>query len=497
MPPKGSRGRRGGAGASSKDEAAAASAASSSSSGGAGVGGMVGAATIHVPPTVHHTTATIATATMEAVAVNDEDGQSKGGDEASLVMSFLRKYGLVDAANELQTLLATTTNNCQDDELAALGGGAGEDARKRKRSSNNNENDNTNDNDTLPPIDYDLSEVVVDTTTTPDPTATEKLAVPSSIGQPRQQQQLRQQSNTNINILSQATGGGYGYDLDAAPTIALWGVGCAPPLLRISRRSTSTTIGGGGVGSMVNSELLYQGRELDKLLQQSSTADQNDNVADNNEKTAISSFRDEARRYIMGYTCLITWILSLSDDPPGGAFNPNKTKTGGNESLGGKDADDDEREKVIGVNEGKGSLLSSIVASAISSYSSSSSSSSSHSAVLLLSPSCKSELLSLSFPLLVHTYCELLTCGLEHTALALLNTYRQLYEVSHISQLADLDNCTTTSRIVELNDDVVLQGVLHNEMRLLKTQIVLLAKKMEEVESVQLGLYNKGNKMRF
>jgi hypothetical protein len=258
------------------------------------------------------TAATAATAAIvEAGAVNNINTttSSKGDDdETSIVMNYLRKYGLVDAAKELQTLLATAINNNNNDNAVA-----GEDVRKRKRGSSANDNAN-NDNDIntplLPHIDYDLSDWV-DTTIATNPTATEaeKLAVSSSniVPPPQQQQQQQQQQQPNSNInntLAQATGGGYGYDLDAAPTIALWGVGCAPPLLSISRRSTTTTTSmGGGTGIGIDSELVYQGRELDKKLQSQPQQQQLSSTTANTVQATFAAKAKQSHWAAMFSTC--------------------------------------------------------------------------------------------------------------------------------------------------------------------------------------------------
>ncbi|KAL7444358.1 hypothetical protein ACHAXH_009958 [Discostella pseudostelligera] len=101
---------------------------------------------------------------------------------------------------------------------------------------------------------------------------------------------------------------------------------------------------------------------------------------------------------------------------------------------------------------------------------------------LLLPPSVKPELLALSFPLLVHTYCELLAVGLEHTSLAFLDTYRHLYEATYPNELSDLDHCRSTQCIVELNNDVIARSVLLSEMRVLSSQFPLVKRKLSEIE---------------
>ena len=66
-------------------------------------------------------------------------------------------------------------------------------------------------------------------------------------------------------------------------------------------------------------------------------------------------------------------------------------------------------------------------------------------------PSTKPELLSVTFALLVHTYCELLEVGMESTAQSILRTFRSVYEPHYNTELADLDKCATTEDMVRLN----------------------------------------------
>jgi hypothetical protein len=66
-------------------------------------------------------------------------------------------------------------------------------------------------------------------------------------------------------------------------------------------------------------------------------------------------------------------------------------------------------------------------------------------------PSVKPELLSVTFALLVHTYCELLDVGMETTAHSILKTFRSVYEPHYNEQLADLDRCKNTEDMVRLN----------------------------------------------
>ncbi|KAL3808055.1 hypothetical protein ACHAXA_007997 [Cyclostephanos tholiformis] len=461
--------------------------------------------------------------------------------EESLVLAYLRKYGLEEAACELKTILekgmasASTSANEIDDGM------------KHKRvhtSDGGKDGDNK-----LPLIHYDITDDAKEHVGTAA-VATSSPDGSSSVG--GSQDGVNEKLGSN-NTLGAATGGGFGYDLDAAPTVALWGAGSAPPMLRNSKIS----------------DLLLCGRIQDASSEKiddvtkSSEGDikGSDGIGDPHGIEAETNIRDEARRYIEGFTSLVTWILSLPDDPANPIVTPNtagrpplficRNKTtggergatpdvgedilaeGGNVSVKNSSATHDftqERSEINFDDKGDDSkkefdnqerpiqnlhgglpTLVRLSLAATERYDPAqgktptphtlsllpdatpaiSSASSPQKNCLPLLPSCKPELLALSFPLLVHTYCELLTCGLEHTSLALLDTYRHLYEASHHTEIVDLDKCQSTKRIVELNDDVIAQSVLHSEMRLINSQIALLAKKLSEVENIRNDLKSK------
>ena len=459
------------------------------------------------------------TAQIMAASMLNAANSNKQPSEESLVLSYLRRYGLADAASELQSILEKDKAEQQQQQQASKKS----DGKKRKRSDSNdatiNNQTNKDNNSKLPPIDYDVSEDAMeyeDTSTT----------TPSGA------------------LLKAATGGGFGYDLDAAPSIALWGVGSAPPSLR-NRRIT---------------ELIVEGREMDmnNMNEESSNIDETNAITekdgdvamgdddaekvtkgeketksiskkDKEEIASMVNFRDEARRYIEGFTSLITWILTLPDDPanpivtsmtrgrPPFSSSGDQTKS----SMGGDNNGKTEEDRKGEDNEkdGKSSHkphegLANLVKHSLAAVEHFDpakpkppaphtltlplgatavipSESSIHHDPLLLPPSCKPELLALSFPLLVHTYCELLSCGLEHTAVALLDTYRHLYDANHHNEIADLDKCQTTARIVEVNEDVLAQSVLHSNVRLLTAQISVIAKRLGEVQRESAALKRK------
>lgn len=309
--------------------------------------------------------------------------------EEALVLSYLRKHGLTEAASSLTKILKEREQPTDDNT-----------SNKKAKTSD---------------IDYNLSD------------SEEKPA------------------------------SGAGYDLDSAPSVALWGVGC--PKLKE----------GGNV-------------------------------------------RDEARGYVEGFTALITWILSLGDDPA----NVIPGVNGAGDEEGDDEVEEEENEEaeeenameVDGENQeetladeiedhvpnpGLVKLVQHALISGSEDANLPSLTKKQKSIIpptnnLLTPPSTKPELLSLSFPLMVHTYCELLSSNMENTARAFLQTYRYLYEPSHPEAIADLDKCKSTSLLVELNEAATNQNYLQHELRAIKGQVAIGSKKREELQK-SLDMY--------
>ena len=235
---------------------------------------------------------------------NTSNNSNNKQSEESLVLTYLRRYGLADAASELQSILEKDKAEQSQSGTKSSGG-----VKKRKRSDSTDSNEATINNQTnkdnsskLPPIDYDVSEDAMeyeDTSTTTTPSGAQ---------------------------LKAATGGGFGYDLDAAPSIALWGVGSAPPSLR-NRMVTELILEGRDMDMNMNEESTKIDTEKDgdvamkdddaEKVKKGEEEDKKKNISkkDKEEIEAMVNFRDEARRYIEGFTSLITWILTLPDDP--------------------------------------------------------------------------------------------------------------------------------------------------------------------------------------
>ena len=446
-----------------------------------------------------NTTSAPAAAAAAAAAAPADNPNRPTPSEETIVLAYLRRYGLSDAASELsQIIQKEATAADKKGSGGTISNSGNKNKRKRDAAADSTEDDGKKK---LPPIDYDVNEDSMDLVSEPPSASGGGGGEGSSDSKPQ-------------NTLTAATGGGFGYDLDAAPTIALWGAGSAPPSLRNKKIS----------------ELLLEGRHSDAKEEggggdkDKMQTDENE-AKDKEELEAMVNFRDEARRYIEGFTSLVTWILTLPDDPANPIVShmtagrpPFSSKSGGSDSgASGEQHDEtttDKEEEQSGKKETQNKGLANLVKHALSAVeqydttkpkpptpntlslplgataaiSSLDNNNSNNS--LLLPPSSKPELLSLSFPLLVHTYCELLTCGLHHTAHALLDTYRHLYEPMHANEISDLDQCNSTKRIVQLNEDVIQQSVVHSEMRLFNGQMAVINKKMSEIETEVSTLTN-------
>ena len=282
--------------------------------------------------------------------------------------------------------------------------------------------------------------------------------------------------------IGMSTGGGLGYELDAAPVVGLWACG--------SR----------------------EGEEVEELVMAASasasaSAAQLSSGTIGQDKTPVTEEekrgQEEARRYVRAFTALQTWVLHLPDDGPGAPSGPTATvasvlaaarnaasrasASGGSERAeseeeGGGDGEKGEKEVHVIPEPGEAAQAAKASASAPAAAALASSQQSGqhrpyYSTSPHAAPSSKPELLSVTFALFVSTYAELLECGLEHTAAALLATYRHVYEPSHQAELADLDLCRTTEHIVELNTNSSGHAEMVTELRNARAQAHNLRKK--------------------
>jgi len=301
---------------------------------------------------------------------------------------------------------------------------------------------------------------------------------------------LAQHSRTPL-VLS--TGGGLGYDLDSAPHMALWGCGdgIAGEEVEediITEAISGTAAAGGSAGSGPSGPPPAEDQPADK----DGDGEQGGGKAKAQQQQQRG--QDEARKFVRAFTALQTWVLSLPDDAPGasaapaagaGAGAPTTTTTATVESVverarqvaaeasenggqgsksngtaGGDDASKNKVHVIPDASAASSSSSSSGAAKAADQSPSQKRSTTYHhpyyptAPQAQFAPSCKPELLAVTFAALVHTYCELLEFNLDHTAAALLATYRHVYEPSHNAELTDLDVCKSNAHVVELNKTV-------------------------------------------
>jgi len=88
-----------------------------------------------------------------------------------------------------------------------------------------------------------------------------------------------------------------------------------------------------------------------------------------------------------------------------------------------------------------------------------------------LPPSAKPELMAVCFPLLVHSYCELLEYGMEADAEAFLSAWKWLYLPLYLNELRDLERCNTTAKIVLLNQQIITHKEQHGKLRNARNQL--------------------------
>eukprot|EP00536_Pseudo-nitzschia_multiseries_P007948 jgi/Psemu1/240729/estExt_Genewise1.C_1920077 len=207
-------------------------------------------------------------------------------------------------------------------------------------------------------------------------------------------------------VLMKSTGGGFGYDRDAAAPIAQWGV---PDSLVVNKEN----------GPKTSSPAAKGGRQR---------------------WAAASMGEREAKSYLDAFVALQLWILSLPDDSAG---------------IGGDSVDDKKTGKEANI---LSTVISEIAKPTMQSKNYNdddpNGNGTSRSAVYPIPPSAKAELLSVSFALLVHTYCELLEVGMESTAHVLRDAFKPVYEPlpsGYGTQYKDLYECVTTEDMVKLN----------------------------------------------
>ena len=317
-----------------------------------------------------------------------------------------------------------------------------------------------------------------DTTTTTQAEINKAAAVAAGTVPPSKERlsQVREQleaedeaARTSRTVLTKSTGGGYGYDRDAAAPIAQWGV--------------PDTI-------------------VESVAQRGKLGER------------------EAKSYLDAFVALQLWILSLPDDSLGNgtgwqprtenviakakalitngavgsaddndgdkkditdaSTNPAVTSEGDDGKGEKKDEAETQDKESTDVNKQKVSLttvLSELVRPAAPLD---------NSASFPLPPSAKQELLSVSFALLVHTYCELLEVGMETTAHVLRDAFKPIYDPIYGEEYKDLYHCVTTEDMVKLNTHNSQHMEALSNLKGILVQIVSYQQKQEELSNAVL-----------
>ena len=118
------------------------------------------------------------------------------------------------------------------------------------------------------------------------------------------------------------------------------------------------------------------------------------------------------------------------------------------------------------------------------------------SAVYPIPPSAKAELLSVSFALLVHTYCELLEVGMESTAHVLRDAFRPIYDPlpsGYGTQYKDLYQCVTTEDMVKLNTHNSQHMDALANLKTILVQVASIQVKKKEMENAIKTTAASGN----
>ncbi|CAJ1959730.1 unnamed protein product [Cylindrotheca closterium] len=234
---------------------------------------------------------------------------------------------------------------------------------------------------------------------------------------------------TSQMMLHKSTGGGFGYDRDAAAPIVQWGIPNNTTTEESPQKRTKKNI-------------------------------------------AAHLGEKEAEAYLDSFTALQLWVLTLPDDPHGSNLQPlTHDPIAKARELIAKNGD-----KTIGLSSMiKGMATPNTQRPKDNPY-------------FQLPPSSKPELLSVTFALLVHTYCELLEVGMDATAHVLRDTFGCVYEPIFGEELKDLNVITTTADIVRLNaqNQEYLESL--NEIKRIYVRIAECQLKIEKMRAFQFPL---------
>ena len=406
---------------------------------------------------------------------NNNDAASDPSDEA--VLAYLRKRGLDGAAIELGRSLRAEKRwkEQQAEEAEAEKEGdkdkdasskKGKSKKGSKKGGKKGDGDDGGDNEE----DEDEEAVAMDLD---------------------EEDKLAQHARTPL-VLS--TGGGMGYDLDSAPHMAMWGCGDGNAGVETEEDIVTEAISGVVAADADADATATDKKDADDKKDAPTGPPPAEDKKAEDDKDRRG--QDEARKFVRAFTALQTWVLSLPDDAPGAA--PHGGGTGTNVTTATVGSVVERAQQVAAeakataameavaaaaAGDGKGAadegdeakkvhVIPDAAAAATTVTTNASAKVEQHQqqqqrpqhhapyypTAPQIAPSCKPELLAVTFAALVHTYCELLEFNLDHTAASLLATYRHIYEPSHHAELADLDVCKSNAHVVELNKGIAAHG---------------------------------------
>ncbi len=337
--------------------------------------------------------------------------------EPEAVIEFLRKRGLGTLALELERKLETDSH------------------KKAKTSKDDN-------NDKIEMMDIDKDEYR------------------------REIERKVEEAHENKSVLHLATGGGMGYDLDTAAELLLWGEGTNVNKVHIQENKNNDD----------------ENNDEEKDQEESTATNKNDppdHEYDQEKQYKDAWNQNEGKRYIRAFTALQTWVLTLPNDDNGNyshattdsvlhhakvhagfvdaSNNCNHendiTSVNNDTAMNNNEKENNDQNGTTSPEENTNLQSETKVTTThvIPANNATITTNKARQYQASLTPkSIKPELLSFCFPLLVHTYCQLLQFGLEQNAHALLSTYRHIHEPYHPEEFLDLDKCSTQSEIKRL-----------------------------------------------
>lgn len=334
---------------------------------------------------------------------------------------------------------------------------------------------------------------------------------------------------TQRTILVKSTGGGYGYDRDAAAPIAQWGV---PDSLVVNKENAPNAVGAAKGGRRRWAAGQMGEREAKSYLD-AFVALQLWILSLPDDSTGIVGWQPKTANVIANARALI--VANTNKKNNGNSDNDNfdtKKKGEGKNDADKKDNSDgsgaiamdvdkiqhsdrkegddineitgDEKDKDNSnerndteddnINNEKTEQNSNVLSTVLSELSKPSTSvvqnnndqKNSVSAAYPIPPSAKAELLSVSFALLVHTYCELLEVGMESTAHVLRDAFRPIYEPlpsGYGTQYKDLYQCVTTEDMVKLNTHNSQHMEALANLKTILVQVASIQMKKKELEN--------------